>query len=330
MNPDVLSCKPNLALTNMSTVPVTTDTLPSNVPKLDVKGTNWLILAFHFQTTVEAKDMWGGATSIGSWLSRHSPAPCPLTKLRNTKKWCKNEGIVKHLLIQWIPDSTALKIQKLDTVKEMWREIKWEYTEKGAYAQMDLCTQFLESRMPKGGNVCQFLDDLHTKWEELASVGVDIDKKDYCLIIIQSLSLHFANFALTQLAIARLYATSKTIKPDILISLISEEAERQKTKHTSRSDVKDCDEAMAVMSSSRSCGHGWGCGSYHRTQLKQLCWNCGSDQHLAVKCDKLPKEGEKKSTHLDSIHAVIDDTAWSFWEWWLTPWPDVNGIRQWW
>jgi len=134
---------------------------------------------------------------------------------------------------------------------------------------------------------------------------VDVDEKDYHSTIIWSLPPHLANFALTQLAVARLYATSKTIEPDVLISLISEETEWQKMKHTSRSDMKDRDEAMAVTSSSRSRGH----GSSRGTQSKRLCWNCGSDQHLAAKCDKPPKEGEKKSTYLDSAHAVMDDTA---------------------
>lgn len=42
----------------MSTaVPITTNTLPSNIPKLDVKGMNWAIFIFHFQVAVEAKDL---------------------------------------------------------------------------------------------------------------------------------------------------------------------------------------------------------------------------------------------------------------------------------
>jgi len=152
-------------------------------------------------------------------------SPMSADKAEEYKKWHKNEGIAKHLLIQRIPDSTVLKIQKLDTVKEMWRGIGWGYTEKGAYMQMDLCTQFLDSRMPKGDDMHQFLNDLCTKQEELVSVGVDIDEKDYCSTIIRSLPLHLANFASTQLTIAHLYAISKTIEPDILISLISKETE---------------------------------------------------------------------------------------------------------
>ncbi|KAG2130391.1 hypothetical protein DEU56DRAFT_914820 [Suillus clintonianus] len=41
-----------------STVPITTDTLPSNVPKLNVKGTNWAIFSLRFQIAVEAKELW--------------------------------------------------------------------------------------------------------------------------------------------------------------------------------------------------------------------------------------------------------------------------------
>ena len=54
-----------------------------------------------------------------------------------------------------------------------------EYTSKGAYAQMDLHSKFLKLRCMDKGNVCEFLDDLRVKREELASVGVDIDEKDY-------------------------------------------------------------------------------------------------------------------------------------------------------
>ena len=68
--------------------------------------------------------------------------------------------MAKHLLAQWIPDSTTLRVQKKMTMAEMWAEITKEYTEKGAYAQMDLCAQFLESKLAKGADVQQFLDGL--------------------------------------------------------------------------------------------------------------------------------------------------------------------------
>jgi hypothetical protein len=48
-----------MLLVVMSTaIPVTTDTLPSNIPKLDIKGTNWAIFLLQFQVAVEAKELW--------------------------------------------------------------------------------------------------------------------------------------------------------------------------------------------------------------------------------------------------------------------------------
>ncbi|KAJ8586924.1 hypothetical protein M405DRAFT_713301, partial [Rhizopogon salebrosus TDB-379] len=76
---------------------------------------------------------------------------------------------------------------------------------------------------PNGGDIRQFLDGLRTKREELASVGVSIDEKDYRSTIIKSLPNSLANFASNQLTSAKLWSPTKTIDPDILISIISEE-----------------------------------------------------------------------------------------------------------
>ena len=63
--------------------------------------------------------------------------------------------MAKHLLAQWVLNSTALQVQKKMTMAEMWAEIAKEYTKKGTYAQMDLCVQFLELKLAKGVNVHQ-------------------------------------------------------------------------------------------------------------------------------------------------------------------------------
>jgi len=67
-----------------------------------------------------------------------------------------------------------MHIRNKKTVKEQWDAIINEYTEKGAFTQTDLCTCFLESKCLDKGNVQQFLDELHMKQEELATVGVGI------------------------------------------------------------------------------------------------------------------------------------------------------------
>ena len=64
---------------------------------------------------------------------------------------------MKSPLTQKIPDSTLMHIHKKLTVKEQWEAIVTEYTEKGAYAQTDLCSRFLESKCPEKGNIQEFL-----------------------------------------------------------------------------------------------------------------------------------------------------------------------------
>ena len=144
--------------------------------------------------------------------------------------------------------------------------------------QTDLHGRFLESKCPDKGDVREFLDSLRVKREELASVGVDIDEKDYRSTIISSLPYALANFASSQLAAARMFAPMKTIAPDSLISLISEEYERQKTQKSRRSGKnKDDDKDKAMATSS-----GKGKPKYPRG----VCWNCGEKGHYKDKCPK--------------------------------------------
>ena len=81
-------------------------------------------------------------------------------------------------------------------------------------------------------NVCEFLDSLWVKQEELASVGVDIDEKDYCSTILASFPFALSNFVLAQLAAVQMWASTKSINPDDLITLINKEYNHQKAQHT--------------------------------------------------------------------------------------------------
>ena len=94
-----------------------------------------------------------------------------------------------------------------------------------------------------------------------------------------------ANFAPSQLAAARLYASTKTIAPDSLISLTSEEYKHQKTQrlqHSGKTKEDDKDEVLAVGSSSTK----W---KGKLEFLRGLCWNCGKKGHFKDKCPKPAK-----------------------------------------
>ena len=56
-------------------------------------------------------------------------------------------------MTQHISDLTVICTSRLNTVALIWTEIIYEYTEKGAYAQTELCTMFLESKCPERGDV---------------------------------------------------------------------------------------------------------------------------------------------------------------------------------
>jgi len=89
---------------------------------------------------------------------------------------------------------------------------------------------FLKLKCLEKGDTWNFLMDLRVKWEELTKVGVSIDNKDYLSTIISSLPLLLSNFAAAQLAAACMFSASKSIDPDVLISLLMEEADRQKSQ----------------------------------------------------------------------------------------------------
>ncbi|KIK68710.1 hypothetical protein GYMLUDRAFT_141947, partial [Collybiopsis luxurians FD-317 M1] len=97
--------------------------------------------------------------------------------------WLKNKASAHNLLLSKVPDSIVLKMRKQKTVAEAWKALEAEFTEKSGYAQMDLKQEFLDSTCAEKGNVHQFLENLASKKEELASVGVEIDNTDYCSTI---------------------------------------------------------------------------------------------------------------------------------------------------
>jgi len=217
--------------------------------------------------------------------------------------WLKDESIALDLLTQWIPDSTVIRTASQTDAAAMWKEIVREYTEKGTYAQTDLRTKFLESKCPDKGDVRVWLDSLRVQKEELAQVGVAIDEKDFRSTIISSLLTYLSGFASSQLAAARLYSATKTIDPDILISLVSEEYERQRTSRAHRnittpSKPRDGDEVMAVSSLPKR-KH----GAPSRGRKPRVCWNCGEAGHF---CDKCPKPKKARTTVSESAQVVQD------------------------
>lgn len=250
--------------------------------------------------------------------ARPAPTPAAMVSAENLAaqlQWNKNERLAKPLLTQKIPDSTLMCIHSKKTIKECWSAIVEEYMSKGIYAQTDLHQKFMDIKCMDKANVCEFLDSLWVKQEELASVEVDIDEKDYCSTILVSLPFALSNFVLAQLAAVQMWAPTKSINSDDLITLINKEYNCQKAQHTchtgaGKSKDQDDDEVMAVNPRSSKetrgrggCGHGEKPPHFHR-KPKGGCYSCGKKGHYQNKCPKLMKPSKDMPTTSGSVNTV--------------------------
>ncbi|KAL5512317.1 hypothetical protein ACEPAG_3309 [Sanghuangporus baumii] len=124
------------------------------------------------------------------------------------------------------------------------------------YAQTSLKAEFLESKCPKGSNVKNFLSDLHSKRETLTQSGVTVSDDDFHSTIISSLPGHLAKFASAQITSAELTTRNaaamfglqlppgalqamRTVDPDVLIHIVSDESEREAKEREKRVTNRD-------------------------------------------------------------------------------------------
>ena len=299
----------------MTTTTALANMLPSSIPKLEASGLNWAIFLIHFQDAIEAKGYWGHFNGMMPW-----PDPVATATAEDAAilaQWDQDKRLAKSLLTQKLPDLALMHIHKAKTVKERWDIISIEYTEKGTFAQTDLLTHFLESKCPEKGNIWQFLDKLCVKCEELATVGIKIDEKDYRSTIISSLPIPLTNFASNQMAFTKIYSPTKSIIPDLLISLISEEYKCQCAQHawqsgTGKAKDNDKDEALSVVlgkNKGKPCKpHG-------------ICWNCRDKGHYKDKCpqpivkkDDAPRKGSTSAITNAVIQSDSDEEGAFFME----------------
>lgn len=129
-------------------------------------------------------------------------------------------------------------IHSKPTVKERWEKVVKEYMLKSKYAKTGLRAKFMSMKCSDKGGVREFLEGLQLKKEELSQAGVNINKKDYFSVIISSLPPAMLNFTSSQLVAAH-FSGTKTITSNNLISILLEEADRQKVQFAQRKGSSD-------------------------------------------------------------------------------------------
>jgi hypothetical protein len=93
------------------------------------------------------------------------PSKVTDAKKKAIKEWEHGDLAARYLLSQRLPDSIAVRLQSLTTIKSHWEHLTSEFTTQSMYAQNDLEQAFFEMRCPKGGNIRTFLTTLHCKKE---------------------------------------------------------------------------------------------------------------------------------------------------------------------
>src|ERR1700677_1524674 len=92
--------------------------LPTSVPHLKPTGSNWAIFSMQFQEVMEANQKWGHFDD-----STPRPIPADVNKPTNNEKkalaeWDLEETISHYMLSQRLPNSTAVRLKAITSVKE--------------------------------------------------------------------------------------------------------------------------------------------------------------------------------------------------------------------
>ncbi|KXN91618.1 hypothetical protein AN958_12673 [Leucoagaricus sp. SymC.cos] len=307
----------------MSTT-VINNIMPANVPKLKQSGVNWVIFQLRFQTAVQGKGLWShfdgstpklmlklpsvtvsppSASSSGSVscaktsldFSDASPiAPILLGTTGEILEWEHHENIAHSLLVQQLLNLMLIVVDSQPTVAKMWEAVVKEYTYKGAFSQTHMHQAFLSTCCPRGGDVHNFLADLHAHHAELDAVGISINNNNCRSTILQSLPLSLSNFTSMQLSAACLtvtFGSSGTIDPDLLIIMVSNEWEQtQSYSHSCGKDNLPVDNALSVEGDGKWKGKG---------KKKGPCWKCGGP-HMRQECPELEEKGDEVKVKSES------------------------------
>jgi gag-polypeptide of LTR copia-type/Zinc knuckle len=230
-----------------------------------------------FSEAMDAADRWGHFDGT-------EPRPKPKLadkptddELNAQKLWDREDKIGRNLLLQRLPDTTAMRLRSLNTAQERWTRLSQEFKAKMIFVQNNLQQAFFDVRCPKNGDVRVYLQGLAHKREELAAAGVTVSETDYQRAILRGIPDNLARFASQLLASARFSSASPSVYIDNLIIHICKEADRTRNRQP--------DEALASTTSEAG----------KKNSRKGNCHYCGKAGHWARECRKKPAEEEAQN-----------------------------------
>ena len=309
----------------------------SNVPKLEVDGTNWVMFSTRLRIALTDKDVYGQ-------LDGTSAKPDKTTDPDDYAAWLKKENQALNLLTQKLHDTTLTKVLSLDSAAKWWTAITNEFTVKSSHVVAAMRTSFDKMKCADNGNIRTHLDKLRAKYEDLIRVGVTVPQDQWATRIIGSLPEHYQKHLATIEAAARAaaLATAKpaagttptstfSVSPDLLVSLAIEEYDRIAAGGTARGKGRE-DTGVALSAANSGSNRGQSSANRGRGKPNQsknsrprgVCWNCGGKGHVKSNCPSPDMSGgegsakgkDKKDGGGGAANAAIaeEDGVWSVFE----------------
>jgi len=206
--------------------PASNEHIYTLVPRLELNGSNWAVFMMRFSEAMDAADRWGHFDGTEPRPEPKDPNAPTDDETAAQKRWDREDKIGRSLLLQFLHDTTALRIRPFPTAQERWTRLSQEFTANSIYAQEELKRAFFGMRCSKGGDVRTYLENLGRKRYELMAAGVPISDGEYTWTILRGIPEDLAQFASPLFASARLSSLPSSVYLDTLIVHICREADR--------------------------------------------------------------------------------------------------------
>ena len=188
------------------------------VPTLLADGSNWVVYRKRLVQKLKSSSLQLHLT--------HAEAPKEYSALETVRGldgpacWDRDEGTVKTLIADTIPDSTFYRIKECTCAKDVWETVTKIYEEQSKTIAADLYRRLRNKRCREGENVHTHFKQLFELREQLAELGQTVDDDEYIGLLLMTLPSSYDS-TLTTINVCA-YITESTLTPDIVIKIVGD------------------------------------------------------------------------------------------------------------